>query len=105
MLPLKNTKNKFILTAGVAAVLLVAYIIFFSQISSTNKALAELDYELDQEVHTETQLKAINDILTETSCRQFIGCKPCTFRIMVFFFPSISALRAKFLELSIGSMI
>lgn len=67
MLPLKSTKNKLIITATITVLLLIGYIMIFSTISSTNKALSELDYELNKEVHTETQLKSLNDIIKDTT--------------------------------------
>jgi len=54
------------LVAVVAAVVVVAYFIFFNIISSTNKALAELDHELDAEVRVESELKDLNHVIAAT---------------------------------------
>ncbi len=67
MLPLETTKRKFIIIASLTFVSLVGYFIFLSIISSTNKALADLDYELGSEVRVESELKDLHDLVSSTA--------------------------------------
>jgi len=72
MLPLKSTRNKFIIATAILVVAAVGYGIFFSIITSTNKALATIDYELDIEVRNESGLKDLSRVIKNTETERSV---------------------------------
>jgi len=66
MLPLEKTKKKLIIWSVVTLMACGLYVFCISLISSINKGLATIDYELDMEIQKENTLKDLSFIIRET---------------------------------------